>query len=177
MLVLNIHGFLGEADNRNYKSLCQLLEGVEIISPQLDYLVTLPSELLEMWHGYIEQAPEGEQILLVGQSLGGWYADHLSREYGLPCILTNPCYDPEKRTVIEDSDIRREAVRQMQELAPEGINPRSIVLCSKEDEVLVGNWPICEQYAGQLIEVTGAHSTINHREEELAKALKIIGWL
>ena len=47
MKILNLHGFMGEADNKNYKALCGILPEGNIISPKLDYMGTAPDDLLE----------------------------------------------------------------------------------------------------------------------------------
>ncbi|MBR4626959.1 MAG: hypothetical protein IKO47_04560 [Ruminococcus sp.] len=48
MRILNIHGFMGEADNKNYKALCGIISPEGIIFPQINYKGTAPSELLEL---------------------------------------------------------------------------------------------------------------------------------
>ena len=88
MKILNLHGFMGEADNKNYKALCIIFPAEDIISPELDYKETAPSELLEKLSAMVDH----DEFIFVGQSLGGWYADKLSRKFKCPCILTNPCY-------------------------------------------------------------------------------------
>lgn len=42
MKVLNLHGFIGEADNKNYKVLCEIVSAESIISPQLHYKENSP---------------------------------------------------------------------------------------------------------------------------------------
>lgn len=34
MKVLNLHGFMGESDNKKYKALCEIVSEESIISPQ-----------------------------------------------------------------------------------------------------------------------------------------------
>ena len=36
MKILNLHGFMGEADNKNYRALCSIVPAESIISPQLN---------------------------------------------------------------------------------------------------------------------------------------------
>lgn len=33
MKILNLHGFMGESDNRNYKALCDIIPAEDIILP------------------------------------------------------------------------------------------------------------------------------------------------
>ena len=86
MKILNLHGFLGAADNKNYQALCSLIAAEQIISPKLDYMTNAPEEILAALSAVVD----ADDFVLVGQSIGGWYADQLSRQYHLPCILTNP---------------------------------------------------------------------------------------
>ena len=83
MKILNLHGFMGEADNKNYKALRGLISPEDIISPQLKYMEISPSEILEQLSAYVDS----DDFIFVGQSLGGWYADKLSRKFKRPCIL------------------------------------------------------------------------------------------
>ncbi len=46
MKILNLHGFMGEADNKNYKALCKIFPAEDIISPKIDYINTAPEELM-----------------------------------------------------------------------------------------------------------------------------------
>ena len=45
MKILNLHGFMGEADNKNYKALCGIFPSEDIISPKIDYKKTSPDKL------------------------------------------------------------------------------------------------------------------------------------
>ena len=88
MKILNLHGFMGEADNKNYKTLCEIFSAYDIISPKVFYKETSPEEILRQ----LSEMVDSDDFIFVGQSLGGWYADKLSRKFARPCILTNPCY-------------------------------------------------------------------------------------
>lgn len=48
MKILNLHGFMGEADNKNYKALCKIVPAESIISPKLHYKGNSPQEILDM---------------------------------------------------------------------------------------------------------------------------------
>ena len=108
MKILNLHGFMGEADNKNYKALCRIFPSEDIISPKIDYINTAPEELLK----YFSDMVNTDDFIFVGQSLGGWYADKLSRKFKRSCILTNPCNYPHKLELITASSIASEFVEQ-----------------------------------------------------------------
>lgn len=48
MKILNLHSFMGEADNKNYKTLCEIVPAESIISPKLHYHENSPQEILGM---------------------------------------------------------------------------------------------------------------------------------
>ena len=83
MKILNLHGFMGEADNKNYKALCSIFPAENNISQKLNYKETSPEKLLEQ----LSEMVDSEDFIFVGQSLGGWYADKLSRKFDRPCIF------------------------------------------------------------------------------------------
>lgn len=65
MKILNLHGFMGEADNKNYKALCDIISSDTIISPQLLYKEQPPQEILDM----LSQPVTLNDFIFVGQSL------------------------------------------------------------------------------------------------------------
>lgn len=89
MKILNIHGYKGSAKNSAYEALTAL--GHEAASPELDYDMLLPDETLEI---LLREAGECGAKMLVGSSLGGFYAAVMSVRLGLPAVLVNPCLMP-----------------------------------------------------------------------------------
>lgn len=89
MKILNIHGYKGSAKNSAYEALTAL--GHEVTSPELDYDTLSPDETLEM---LLREAGECGAEMLVGSSLGGFYAAVMSVRLGLPAALVNPCLMP-----------------------------------------------------------------------------------
>lgn len=167
MKILNLHGFMGEADNKNYKALCGIIPTENIISPQLKYKEMSPSELLEK----LSDMVDSDDFIFVGQSLGGWYADKLSRRFKRPCILTNPCYYPHELELIAKSGISAEFVEQYRELSVSDQNERAYTLCSDGDTVLPDNYSNCDKLSEQVIRVHGSHSTIDNVGEHISELL------
>ncbi|HRR76419.1 MAG TPA: YqiA/YcfP family alpha/beta fold hydrolase [Ruminococcus sp.] len=163
MKILNLHGFLGEADNKNYKALCEMFPAEDIISPDIDYINTAPDELLRRFSDMIVT----DDIIFVGQSLGGWFADKLSRKFGCPCILTNPCNYPHKLEIITSSGIAAEYVEQYRRMSACSENERAYTLCSDADTILPENFRDCVKLSRTVRRVHGSHSTI----EELGRHL------
>ena len=167
MKILNLHGFMGEADNKNYKALCGILPSENIISPQLEYKDTSPSELLEK----LSDMVNSDDFIFVGQSLGGWYADKLSRKFKRPCILTNPCYFPYDLEFITSSGIPANFVDEYRKMSVNTQNERAYTLCSDADNVLPENYQNCEKLSEQVIIVHGSHITIENVGEHISEML------
>ena len=89
MLILNIHGYHGSQKNSAYTALKEL--GCDLISPPIDYDETSPENILgRLRYILADRRPD----VIVGTSLGGFFAAVLSAEHDLPAILVNPCLMP-----------------------------------------------------------------------------------
>ena len=170
MRILNLHGFLGAADNKNYKALCGLIAPEQIVSPKLDYLHTAPDDLLRQ----LTETAADPDFIFVGQSLGGLYADLLSRRMNRLCILTNPCYFPHTLSLIADEGMPSEYLARYRELAPSGINPLSVVLCGDADTLITGNLERSRTLSEHVTSVPGGHSSIENLADHLAEALRTL---
>lgn len=90
MTILNIHGYGGSPHNAAYAAL-QANNCVDIIAPAIDYDAESPENIL----GKLQYVIADKRIeLIVGTSLGGFYAAILSAERNLPVMLVNPCLLP-----------------------------------------------------------------------------------
>ena len=167
MKILNLHGFMGEADNKNFKALCGIVPPEDIISPQIKYKETSPAELLEQ----LSDMVDSDDFVFVGQSLGGWYADKLSRKFRRPCILTNPCYYPHELELITSSGIPAEFVEQYRKMSVIDKNEWAYTLCNDADTVLPDNYQNCEKLSEQFVRVHGSHSTIENIGEHISELL------
>lgn len=165
MKILNLHGFLGKADNKNYNALAGLFPDREIISPKLDYIHSSPEDILEELGKIAEKESD---IIFVGQSLGGWFADKLSRKFSAPCVLTNPCYRPHELGIISESGMPEKFLWQYRFLSEDSRNELAYALISENDDLLPGNISNAEKYTRSAKRVSGSHSTIDSLKECLA---------
>lgn len=159
---------MGEADNKNFKALCELVSAESIISPQLDYKHNTPRAILNVLTAQVDT----DDFIFVGQSLGGWYADQLSRKFQRPCILTNPCYYPHELELIAESGIPAEFLEQYREISALNRNEYATVLCSDADTVLPNNYEICLILSHIVTKVHGSHSTIQNLTAEFQNILQ-----
>lgn len=90
MTILNIHGYGGNPHNAAYAAL-QANNCVDIIAPAIDYDAESPENIL----GKLRYIIADKRIeLIVGTSLGGFFAAVLSAKTNLPVILVNSCLMP-----------------------------------------------------------------------------------
>ena len=89
MLILNIHGYNGSTENSAYKALIGL--GHKVIPPSIDYENESPDNIMGRLHSIAE---EKSPDIIVGTSMGGFYAAVLSAELDLPVITVNPFLMP-----------------------------------------------------------------------------------
>ncbi len=96
MLIFYLHGF--RSTPRSKKAM-QLAEFIAEHEPDLKFfcpsLPVSPSEAVAL----IEQqlaVRSGQQICLVGSSLGGFYATYLAERYDMRAVLLNPAITPER---------------------------------------------------------------------------------
>ena len=167
MKILNLHGFMGEADNKNYKALCEMFPAENIISPKIDYINTAPEELMKSFSDMVDT----DDFIFMGQSLGGWYADKLSRKFKRPCILTNPCYYPHELELISTSGIPAEFLEQYRAMSARDRNERAYTLYSDADTILPDNFSNCKKLSEQVVRVHGSHSTIENVGEHISGLL------
>jgi len=91
MNALNIHGYKGTPHNAAYSALCSMTEN--IISPEIDYDIDTPEVILNS----LLSICDVEKInMIVGTSLGGFFASVISAKYNKPLLLVNPCLQPQE---------------------------------------------------------------------------------
>lgn len=117
---------------------------------------------------------DSDDMIFVGQSLGGWFADKLSRKFKCPCILTNPCNYPHKLELITNSGIAAEFLTLYREMSAYDENVRAYTLCSDGDAVLPDNYRDCVDLARTVKIVHESHSTIENVGDHISELLNEI---
>ena len=92
-MIIYIHGFASSGFGTKARMLRQYFasRGQRFVAPSLPNQPHLAISTLAEW---IEQGFKGQSVRLIGSSLGGYYALHLSERYGLPVVLINPAIHP-----------------------------------------------------------------------------------
>ncbi len=87
-MILFIHGFGSSGRSTKAGITKRFFTEERVYAPSLPYIPTLAIETLE---DLIEICQKrGEEVYLIGSSLGGFYANYLSTKYGLKAVLINP---------------------------------------------------------------------------------------
>ena len=91
MNIIYLHGFQSSAlsiKGQQIKSYCQQLNHVQVHLPDLN----LPPE--QTLAHVAKMIEELDRVVLMGSSLGGFYATQLVAKYGVPAVLINPAMRP-----------------------------------------------------------------------------------
>lgn len=142
--ILYLHGFGSCGEGNKSKVLRAYFGEEQILSPDLPYA---PQDAV----AFIDRLIESEQIdLLVGSSLGGFYAAHFAEKYALNVILLNPSVTPwltlskytgwqERFCDGEAFEFKEVYLKQLKSLQCAPQKGRYLVLLQSEDEVLDHN--------------------------------------
>jgi predicted esterase YcpF (UPF0227 family) len=156
---------------------------IEWYCPQL---LASPKASMDLVNKHIKDA-KADQIVVIGSSLGGFYANYLAEQYGCKAVVLNPAvraarelaphvgmlssYDSD-----EPFDFRREYIDELKALQVESITDpsRYFLLAAKGDELL--DWQEMAAFypgAQQLI-LEGSDHGIADYSDHLPAVLKFI---
>lgn len=88
-MIINIHGYNSTGENSKFQFLKSIFPDETIISPTLPFN---PKETVEQLRSIILK--QKEKILVVGSSLGGFYAYYIAARFSLDVCLINPSLIP-----------------------------------------------------------------------------------
>lgn len=189
-LLVYLHGFrssprsskavmTGEA----VKGLSSPVNSFEWYCPQL---LASPKESMDMVTAYIDES-NADRIVVIGSSLGGFYANYLAEKYGCKAVVLNPAvraarelaphvgmmtaYDSD-----EPFDFRPEYIDQLKSLQVEAITKpeRYFLMAAKGDELL--DWQEMVAFypgASQLV-LEGSDHGIADYVDHLSRVLEFI---
>ncbi len=93
-MIIYIHGFGGSGEGVKAKLFKEAFRDENVIAPSLSYVPDLAIlTLCELIESFLKV---GENVSLLGSSLGGYYALYLSNKYNLKAVLLNPSVYPYK---------------------------------------------------------------------------------
>lgn len=190
LLVVYLHGFRSSPNSSKAVMTREALEKLSSLKNPIEWycpqLLASPKASMEMVMKHIEQST-ADQIVVVGSSLGGFYANFLAEKYGCRAVTLNPAvrapkelaphvgmmtaYDSE-----EPFDFRPEYIDQLNTLQVESITEpsRYFLIAAKGDELL--SWQEMVDFypeANHLVLEGGDHG-ISDYVKYLPEVLKFI---
>lgn len=160
--VIYLHGWQGSPESRTKKALEEALVGVRVLAPSIDHNADptetdeiLRSELVQMIRGY-----DLKDVVIVGNSAGGFWANRLSRILGTNVVLINPSLDLGKN--LEKYGVDAEILASYSKLKPVSSKfKKNAVLISENDEV-VDNPDIALYFANITYMPNEGHRLVDH---------------
>ncbi len=89
-MILYLHGFASSSNSAKAELLKTQFDAAEVVTLDLPYS---PFEAVEQIKAFINEHTD-KKIVLMGSSLGGYYALYISNLFSLPAILINPSMRP-----------------------------------------------------------------------------------
>jgi predicted esterase YcpF (UPF0227 family) len=161
--LLYIHGFASSAHSHKASVLRRHCN--EVYAPSLSHIPTLAVETLAEFIRALPQPP-----LLIGSSLGGFYALHLSQRFALPAVLVNPVVKLEaplarvvgmNRHYFDDSqfEFTEDHLQSLQQYACPAPDTRRLLLMVELGDELIDHRDSLETLAGaqQVVSKGGDH--------------------
>jgi len=156
-MIIYIHGFNSSGQSGKARELAEIFPDEQVLAPDLPWQPKLAIEMLEK----LIQSHGDESLLLVGSSLGGYYAQYLGYRFSLLVVLINPALNPiplllgnvgEQTNYYtqEVYHLTEEAVCSLEHYAVDAANMKKgvLVLLDKGDELIDYQIALkaCEQY-------------------------------
>ncbi|WP_281746311.1 YqiA/YcfP family alpha/beta fold hydrolase [Polynucleobacter yangtzensis] len=189
-LIVYLHGFRSSPRSSKavitgdaIKSLSTSEHPIEWYCPQL---VASPKESMDMVNSRITRS-QHDRLVVIGSSLGGYYANYLAEKYGCKAVALNPAVRAPRELAAhvgmltsydtdEPYDFRPEYIEELKALQVESITDpsRYFLMAAKGDELL--DWQeMVDFYKGaeQLV-LEGSDHGIADYPEHLPAVLKFI---
>lgn len=147
--LLYIHGFASSGMATKAQLLQRVFTTYHIHSPTLS---PHPEHAIRQLDAIVQQSRERSvKLVMIGSSLGGFYADYYNRMSGIPCLLINPLVDADDMRVFigehvnfstgETFDFTMEDFQTLKRLKDQkratlATHVRAYVLIATDDEVL-----------------------------------------
>ena len=90
--ILYLHGFNSAAGGKKVLRLKEMLPEYDVLNPTIDF-IDLP---MNICNELSKQITHHQVKMVVGSSMGGFYALYLSAKNNIPCVLVNPCIVPDR---------------------------------------------------------------------------------
>jgi len=135
-MIIYIHGFNSSGQSGKARELAEIFPDEQVLAPDLPWQPKLAIEMLEA----LIQSHGNESLLLVGSSLGSYYAQYLGYRFSLPVVLINPALNPIPlllSSVGEQTNYHTQEVYQLTEEAVFSLEYYAVDAVSMKKPVLV----------------------------------------
>lgn len=176
-MICYLHGFASSGNAMKAQLLKKYLPEIEILSPDLPIE---PMKVIAVIDSILKKR-DGEKILMVGSSLGGFYAHYFHTRRDIPAVLLNPTADPvsDMKNAVgthryfgngESFEWKVKYLRQLERISPTPVIPTKSALTvylAEDDTVL--DYRKAERYfqssdCTMRILKTGGHTLTNFTE-------------
>jgi len=134
--LIYIHGFNSSGQSGKARELADIFPDEQVFAPDLPWQ---PEQAIALLKQLIESHRD-EPVLLIGSSLGGYYAQFLGQRFSLPVVLINPALKPVPLllgSVGEQRNYYTQEVYQLTEEAVHSLQPYAVDAASMKKPVLV----------------------------------------
>lgn len=191
-MIIYLHGFASVGNSPKVKMLNEAFGKDNVLAPDLPFDPAKVGMLVRGYiHTCIQQANPGEKIILVGTSLGGFYANYFGQLYDCPVVLINPSVRPNealrKRIGINKnfatgeefmvSIAHMEALDSMRDLAASTYNGALVNLFVAKDDDVVPYEAALEALpyrAFTMITETGGHRFTEHMPSVIGRIKELM---
>lgn len=91
-MIIYLHGFNSTGSSAKGQFLKENLPAIPVLTPTYDYQPAVAMIFLER---LVEQeVQQKEHMMLIGSSLGGYYAQYLAHQFNVKLVLINPALTP-----------------------------------------------------------------------------------
>jgi predicted esterase YcpF (UPF0227 family) len=131
MRILYIHGYNGSPAGQKVARVQETYPKAEVIALQHDSVPAHVFDLLDP----IASKLDALEDAIIGNSLGGFWANYFSSRYGTAALLINPVVSPVNTLKRLGCDFAESYSTYEQQIDPEVISTRSVLL-AQDDQVL-----------------------------------------
>lgn len=186
-MIVYLHGFNSTGDSAKGKALKSSLQGdIDFYTPTYHYEPDLAIASLTKYIKHIvSQQSKNEPRMIIGSSLGGFYAQYLARQFsGFKVVLINPALGPittlqnhlgENKNFYtgEKYILQQKHLDQLQRYNVEQPclnHTKTLLLIDKDDEVIEYSFAV-EQYkkCAEIILYDGGDHQFQHLDESIPK--------
>jgi len=189
-LVVYLHGFRSSPRSSKAVMTGEAIQSLSTVEHPIEWycpqLLASPKASMDMVIKHIEES-KSDRLVVIGSSLGGYYANYLAEKYNCKAVALNPAVRAPRELAShvgmltsydtdEPYDFRPEYIDELQALQVEEIsNPRRYFLMAAKGDELLDWQEMVDFYKGaEHLVLEGSDHGIAEYPEHLPRVLKFI---